>query len=177
LAKVLDDRKQINQYLTDIELKLKDLRIRYEQYFAGVEKRAPIREREALERVIRRLNQRRIMQTDLRYRFQNLSGSFYSYQNMWERIQREMDEGRYHRHKSSSMVDSGAQQQTEMDRVFLDYQAVCRECQRNVPPREQLQSFIEKQKESIRQKYGNVECTFRVVNDQGKPKITVNLKR
>lgn len=76
MAKVLDDRKQINQHLSDIELKLKDLRIRYEQYFAGVEKRAPVREREALERVIRRLNQRRIMQTDLRYRFQNLSGSF-----------------------------------------------------------------------------------------------------
>ncbi|EAT15626.1 hypothetical protein HTZ97_11940 [Desulfuromonas acetoxidans] len=176
MAKVLDDRKQINQHLSDIELKLKDLRIRYEQYFAGVEKRAPVREREALERVIRRLNQRRIMQTDLRYRFQNLSGSFYSYQNMWDRIQREMDEGRYHRHKTSS-IDSSAPQQREIDRVYHDYQAICRECQRNVPPKEQLESFIEKQKESIRQKYGNVECNFRVVNDQGKPKITVNLKR
>nr|WP_320049270.1 hypothetical protein [uncultured Desulfuromonas sp.] len=177
MAKALDDRAQIKQYLEDIELRLKELRIRYEQYFAGVEKRAPVREREALERYLRRLNQRRIIQTELRYRFQNLSGSFYSYQNMWDRIQREMDEGRYHRHKSSSMQDSTVQHEREVDRVFLDYQSVCRECDRPVPPKEQLESFIEKQKENIRQKYGNVECTFRVVNDQGKPKITVNLKR
>lgn len=176
MAKGHDERSQINQNLADIELKIKELRIRYEQYFAGVEKRAPIKEREALERLIRRLNQRKIIQTELRYRFQNLCGSFYSYQGMWDRIQREMDEGRYHRQQKTS-GSSQDTQITEVERVYLDYQSICRECDRPAPPKAQLESFIEKQKENIRQKYGNVECNFRVVNDNGKPKITVNLKR
>lgn len=97
MVKTLDERGKIAQQLGEIELKIKELRIRYEQYFAGVEKRAPLKEREALERHLRRMNQRKIIQTDLRYRYQNLASSFYSYQGMWDRIQREMDEGRYHR--------------------------------------------------------------------------------
>ena len=122
------------------------------------------------------MNQRKIMQTELRYRFQNLSSSFHSYQGMWDRIQREMDEGRYHRQKINH-VDQQDNAKAEVEKIYLDYQNVCRQCQRPVPQRAKLELFINQQRENIRKKYGNVECVFRIINDNGKPKITASLKR
>lgn len=173
-----NDRSNIVQQLTDIEQKIKSLRIRFEQYFSGVEKRAPLRERDALERELREMNKRKIIQTELRYKFHNLSSTFHSYQGMWERLQREMDEGRSPRHASKTTpTDSSRNSMTEIERIYQAYEAVCKQGQAKLPSRDQLNTFIGQQKEKIRQKYGNVECQFKVTNDQGNPKITVSLKR
>lgn len=173
-----DDRSNIIRQIAEIEHKIKTLRIRYEQYFSGVEKRAPLRERDALEREMRELNKRTIMQTELRYKFHNLSSTFHSYQGMWERVQREMDEGRYRRH--SVKKDSPSHEirtLTEAERLYQAYEAACKQGQAKLPTLGQLEVFIEQQKEKIRQKYGNVNCQFKVVSEQGKPKIKVSLKR
>lgn len=173
-----DDRSNIVRQITEIEHKIKTLRIHYEQYFAGVEKRAPLRERDVLERQMRELNKRTIMQTELRYKFQNLSSTFHLYQGMWERVQREMDEGRYRRHvNKTTSIDNVSHTGTEIEKLYQDYQAVCKQSQAKLPSQGQLEVFIEQQKEKIRQKYGNVDCQFKVTNDHGKPKIKVSLKR
>lgn len=173
-----DDRGNILRHIAEIEHQFKALRILYEQYFSGVEKRAPLRERDALEQRIRQLNKRAIIQTELRYRFQNLSSKFHSYQGMWERIQREMDEGRYHRHANKiTPTHNTSHGKTEAERLYQDYEAACKQCQTKLPSRVQLEAFIVQQKEKIQQKYGNVDCQFKVTSDQGKPKITVSLKR
>lgn len=39
----MDDRKKIARLITDLEEEQRQLEIRYEQYFAGVEKREPDR--------------------------------------------------------------------------------------------------------------------------------------
>ncbi|MEA3464894.1 MAG: MXAN_5187 C-terminal domain-containing protein [Thermodesulfobacteriota bacterium] len=177
-----DNHDNIARQISDIDHKIKALRIRYEQYFAGVEKRAPIREREDLERELRQLNKRKIMQTELRYKFQNLSSSFHAYQGMWERIQREMDEGRYSRHvkkaaaKSAQEVEA-TRSMTEVERIYQDYQRVCQHNHTTYPSRDHLEKIINQQKEQIRAKYGNVQCMFKVTTKNGKPKIKVSLKR
>ncbi len=118
------------------------------------------------------------MQTELRYKFQNLSSTFYLYQGMWERVQREMDEGRYRRHvNKTTSIDNVSHTGTEIEKLYQDYQAVCKQSQAKLPSQGQLEVFIEQQKEKIRQKYGNVDCQFKVTNDHGKPKIKVSLKR
>ena len=177
-----DNRDNIARQISDIEYKIKALRIRYEQYFAGVEKRAPIREREALERELHRLNKRRIMQTELRYKFQNLSSRFHTYQGMWERIQREMDEGHYPRHlkkatAQSVRVEESVHSMTEIERIYQDYQRMCQQGHVSVPSRDQLEKVIKKQKEQIHAKYGDVQCKFQVTSENGKPKIKVGLKK
>ena len=172
-----DDRSHIVRQIAEIEQKIKALRIRYEQYFSGVDKRAPLRERDALERELRELNKRTIMQTELRYKFQNLSSTFHSYLGMWERVQREMDEGRYHRHAKSTATNDVDPLSIKVEKLYQDYEAVCQQAKVKVPSREQLATFIVQQQEKIRQKYGNVDCQFKVGSNDGKPKITVSLKR
>jgi len=173
-----DNRASILHNLEEIEARINALRIRYEQYFAGVEKRAPLREQEDLARELRRLNQRKIMQTELRYRFNNLSSRFHVYQGMWERLQREIDEGRYPRHKPKpGQPESTDNGNTEIERIFGDYKTICQQCHAPLPSRSQLESFINKQRENILAKYGNIQCNFQVTCENGKPKIKVSLKQ
>jgi len=173
-----DLRANIAQNIDEIEARINALRIHYEQYFAGVEKRAPIREQEEMACDLRRLSQRKIIQTELRYRFNNLSSRFHVYQGMWERLQREMDEGRFQRHKNKprtpELIDKTA---TEVKRICSDYANICQQCHAAAPSRAQLESFIKQQRDNIQAKYGNVQCQFQVTSENGKPKIKVSLKR
>jgi len=49
----MDERRQIGRILSAIEQQMRATEIRYEQYFGGVEKRAPMQERDELARSIR----------------------------------------------------------------------------------------------------------------------------
>ncbi len=173
-----DNRAKISQSIDEIDARINALRIHYEQYFAGVEKRAPIREQEDMARDLRHLSQRKIIQTELRYRFNNLASRFHVYQGMWERLQREMDEGRFQRHKHktspAAIVDNGA---TEVERIYSEYNKICQQCHTVVPSRAQLEAFIRQQRDALQSKYGNVQCQFQVTSENGKPKIKVSLKR
>lgn len=40
-----------------------------------------------------------------------------------------------------------------------------------------METFLRTKEEAIRQRYGNVQCHFDVVNENGKPKIKAKLKR
>ncbi|MBE0597716.1 MAG: hypothetical protein IH614_10630, partial [Desulfuromonadales bacterium] len=91
----MHERKGIAQELAEIELEMKELTIRYEQYFAGVEKLEPVKDRTLMASRLRQFANRRIVQTDLRFRYQNLATRFHSYAGYWDRILRLMDEGRY----------------------------------------------------------------------------------
>jgi hypothetical protein len=175
----LDSNENIAHRIDNLEQRIKLLRIRFEQYFAGVEKRAPLRERDAIKREILQLNQRKIMQTALRHKFQNLSSNFHIYMGMWERIQREMDEGRYHRHRQKTpAADSQKQEQTEIERIYQGYQEIAAAGNGvTLPSRQQLEAFIQQQRKKIQSKYGNVQCSFSVSCENGKPKLKVNLKR
>ena len=191
----MDERKTLGQELDQIELAMRELEVAYEQYFLGSDKqkREPVKEREALARLLRRFSNRRIMQTDLRFRYQSLSTRFHSYQGYWDRILRLMDEGKYVRqqHKApgsapaaprSTTASSGgaaaAPPPSEADRVYEQLSAAHRNCQldQSLPNRQQVASFLEKQKEKIQEKFGNRPVEFVVVTEDGKPKIKVRPK-
>lgn len=181
-----DERQIISRQLEEVEKMLKELRIQYEQYFAGAEKIAPLKARDDLERQLRLLGRRKIVQTELRYRLQNLSSRFHSYKGMWERIQRQMDEGRYPRHiqKTSSATVQSREKSTsaavtDPSQLYQDYLRLCRES--SVPASidgvNTMETFLRTKEEAIRQHYGDVQCSFEVVRDKGKPKIKAKLRR
>jgi hypothetical protein len=181
-----DERQLISRQLAEVEKMLKELRVQYEQYFAGVEKIAPMKARDDLERQLRLLGRRKIVQTDLRYRLQNLASRFHSYKGMWERNQRQMDEGRYPRHTkkiSSASPQRGAKPafaaSTDPAQLYKDYLRLCMECRvpASIDGINTMETFLRTKEEVIRQRYGNVKCSFDVVNENGKPKIKAKLKR
>jgi len=178
----MNDRDAIERELTHIEQDQRELEILYEQYFAGVEKREPVKPREDLTRRLRRFANRRIMQTDLRFRYQNLATRFHSYTGYWDRILRLMDEGRYVRqtHKAPSTAPKELRPGSgdEVDRLYNQLLAArqANQAEGGIPDRQQLATFLERQREKIREKFGDREVEFRVVTEDGKPKIKVRAK-
>lgn len=187
----MEERKNIGRELGQIEQALKELEIAFEQYFSGVEKRAPVQERDELGRRLLRFANRRIIQTDLRFRYQNLATRFHQYCGYWDRILRLIDEGRYERHRSKLKSPATAPKETppaataaettpgsELERIYRDLLAARDGCRLSgaAPDRAQVAAFLEGQREKIREKFGDREVEFRVTVEEGKPKIKVRAK-
>lgn len=182
----MHDRKTIDHELSALEQGQRELEILYEQYFAGIEKREPVKAREDLAVRLRRFANRRIVQTDLRFRYQNLATRFHSYSSYWDRILRLMDEGRYSRHLHQSpqattnarTQDAAASGRDEIDGLYQQMLEARKMSNEGIaiPNRQQIADFLERQKEKIREKFGDREVEFRVVTEDGKPKIKIRAK-
>jgi len=182
----MNDRMAILRDLGEIEQELKELVILYEQYFAGVEKREPIKQREALARRLRRFVNRRIIQTDARFRYQTLSARYHSYSSHWDRILRLIDEGRYDRH-TAKLKDAPPLAEEPIapvptdpgDKIYQDLLAARQSCGIAGPPPDprQVKLFLENQRDKIREKFGDRAVEFRVEIEDGKPKIKVRAKK
>lgn len=185
----MDERTIFTRELVGIENEVRELHTLYEQYFAGVEKREPVKRRAAVSQRLLRFSQRRLQQTDLRFRYQNLATRFQSYVGYWDRILRLMDEGRYSRqlHKIKAppvtpiiapSVENPAPAAAPVDAtetIFRQLQQARVSCQMDPATlnRQQVEAFLEKQKEAIRQRFGDRPVDFRVVIEDGKPKVKV----
>ena len=185
-----DDRKRIGRELEMIEHDMKTLEIAYEQYFSGIEKREPMKDREALTKRIRQFANRRIMQTDLRFKYQNLATRFHSYNGYWERILKLMNEGKYHRNASQITKPLGTKNQSlkttstssassEADSVYNDLMAARKSCNIGgaAPDKQQVAAMLEKQKAKIKEKFGDRPVAFKVETRDGKPRIVVKAKK
>jgi len=186
-----DDRGRIDQELASIEQAMRNLEITYEQYFCGIEKREPVKDREALGKKMRQFANRRIMQTDLRFKYQNLATRYHSYTGYWDRILRLIEEGRYHRQKGSvpkppaapsaaAAVNGGNNGGgSEVDNLYRDLMAARKACNiaGTAPQRDQVAAMLDKQRAQIREKFGDRPVDFRVETRDGKPRIVVKAKK
>ncbi|MCF6179605.1 MAG: hypothetical protein L3J63_09500 [Geopsychrobacter sp.] len=188
----MDERRKLDQTLSEIQLEMKELEIRYEQYFAGVEKREPQRDRVELAKQIRHFTNRPIFQTDIKFRYQGLASRFYSYSQYWDRILRLMDEGKYHRHLSKKPAPPICAEQTapksqpvqpkavdEIDQLLKDLSAAREQCGQTGPAltRERVDQFLAAQRQKVQQRFGDRPIEFIVDCSKGKPQIKVRLKK
>lgn len=180
-------RGQITELLNQFDNDLKALEIAYEQYFLGTEKRAPEQQRQKITLRMRKVITYYIPQTDLRFRLQSISSRFNSYCGYWDRIQREIDEGRYERHTSRiqrhASTTPSAQDFAEarptadpVDNLYEKLVDAHQSCQLRPPNREQVVSFLAKQGKAIKERFGDTPVDFVVVTEAGKPKIKVRAK-
>lgn len=190
----MDKRNDIDRLLSHLELQLKELEIAYEQYFAGVEKREPLKARETVAKRLRQFANRRIVQTDLRFRCQNLATRFHSYCGYWDRILRLIEEGRYSRQQGVLPRPPAAPQEAapepaappgrgaptaaggDFDAIYSELAAAHAACHLKVPQRRQVETLLEQQREKIRARFGDRPVEFRVELEGGKPRLKVKAK-
>ncbi len=183
----MSSRGQITSLLNQLEKDLKELEIAHEQYFLGTEKRAPEQRRQKFTLHMRKMITHYIPQTDLRYRLQGLSSRFNSYCGYWDRIQRLIDEGRYDRHtarmqrhattKTTNRDDAGPPPETNpVEDLYQELVEAHKNCQLRPPNKDQVTSFLSKQTDAIRQRFGDKPIEFVVVTEAGKPKVKVRAK-
>ncbi len=179
----MDERHQLAKDLDSIQGELKDLEIRYEQYFAGIERREPYNERRNLARRLRHFTNRTIVWTDLKFRYQGLASRFMSYSQHWDRILRLIDEGKYHRHLAKTPAGSHSaprktRPQNEAERLQQQLAQARKDCglSGEAPSIEKVSAFLEAQQEKIRSRYGDRPVEYSIDTSDGKPRIKVRPK-
>ena len=184
----MTSRADVEAALLQIDREFRDVAIAYEQYFMGIDKFEPAKERQILALRLRRLLNCYIPQTDLRFRLHGLASRLQSYGAYWDRILRLIEEGRYQRQQSHMKwaalhrpADSGdspspATAADPLARVYLELVEAYTSCRLAPPQREQVDEFIKRQGEVIRERFGERPIEMMVVVEDGKPKLRVRAK-
>lgn len=185
----MNERRNLGNELDELQQQMKELEISYEKYFSGVDKREPFRERTELARRLRYYSNRRIVWTDLKFRYQGLLSRFMSYCQYWDRLLRLIDEGKYHRHtaklhQSPSISEAAAPKQAtssrqEIERLHRELQTARQTCglSGDGPSLNKIAAFIDAQRGKIQRRYGDKPVDFSVDISSGKPNIKVSLKK
>lgn len=179
----------IAEDLPILESRLAELITRYDQYFIGIEKREPLKLLAEVEQLARRYANTPITNTMYKHRYTNLIARLSSYRQLWNKTVREIEEGRYSRDRFRARMknaetpeDSGTarrkpsteeRQDPEVERVYQELLEARKKC--NLPTasvsREHLNATLAKQRPEITRKLGTENIRFRVVIEDGKPKI------
>jgi hypothetical protein len=183
----------IAEDVTVLDQKLSDLIKKYEQYFIGLEKREPLPLLGEVEKLVRRYAGTPINNTMYKHRFTTLVARFNTYREHWNRILKLMEEGRYSRDRFISDLhlrqksrperqEPGApvaNYDADIDRLVHEFREARRAC--NLPvdmiTRELVAATIEKQKPALAAKLGTENVAFRVVVEDGKPKLKAGLRK
>jgi hypothetical protein len=96
-AKAKREKDELEGEAQAVEEELEELKARYDQYFLGIERRAPHRAREELKKRVLRLKSAFTRNAALRFRIQSLHARYLSYERLWMRSTREKEEGTYRR--------------------------------------------------------------------------------
>ena len=182
----MDERRELAHELDEIQQQIKELEIRYEQYFAGIERREPYNERKDIGRRIRRFTNRHIVWTDLKFRYQGITSRFMSYGQYWDRILRLIEEGKYHRH--TAKLNSGSTTLHSGKTKIIDPKVEAAKLQKELsqarkscglsgegPSADKVASFLAAQRERIRSRYGDKPVKFSIDTSGEKPRIKVSL--
>lgn len=177
----------IAEDLTQLEHQLGELITRYEQYFIGLEKREPLQLLGTVERLARLHSATPINNTMYKHKYQMLVARLSTYREHWNRILRLIDEGRYsrdrfisdlHRNQHSTREnqrqDNGeSSREFDLERIYSEYREARQKC--NLPvenlSREAVAKSIEKSKPALATRLGSDDLVFRVVIENGRPKI------
>jgi hypothetical protein len=175
----------IQEDVSFLEHSIAELVVKYEQYFLGIEKREPLKLCEDVERFIRRYNTATIVNTMHKFRFNSLVGKFNSYRQYWTRTNRLIEEGKYSRDrfKMARHLAEGEQHppadrhpkppENDIEIVYQHYLEARRKCNLSTDnlSRETMFAVIEKQREQLKSKHHCADVEFRVVIENGAPKL------
>lgn len=183
----------IAEDLQQLQSQLGELITKYEQYFIGLEKREPLQLLAEVGQMVRRYANVPINNTMYKHKYTTLVARFNTYREHWQRIVRLMEEGKYSRDRFISDLHqrerdsdsyhgkSGSQtaHEKELDRLYKEFCEARAAC--NMPvdklTRELVAATIEKQKPVLAARLGTTDLAFRVVVEDGKPKIKASLRK
>ncbi len=83
--------------LDELEEAITNLQVLYEKYFLGIDRRPPEQERLRVSRKMREMRTTMVRNTALKFRINTLFAKLISFERMWDRTLREIEEGTYKR--------------------------------------------------------------------------------
>lgn len=173
-----------------LDIKLKQARTEYEQYFLGVRKREPQQLRSEVQKMVSHYSNVSLKNTGLRFKFNNLRARFFSFKRHWELTCRKIEEGRYERdvfkanlHERNREAGGGPRRgadraqenakgaaEPELFDNYLEARMACGQSTNGIT-RDKLTKMLRDQEAAIRKKTGCNGVRFRVAVENGKTKL------
>ena len=168
----------LKETLDQIEAEIANVKRQYDLFFQGIRRSEPSDKRKEVEETIRRMGQRKIVNTNDQFRFNNLQTRFYSFTNLWVRMVRDLEEGRLIRDPSGALVHgrspaSDPVEPAHLDQVIGELMEARRSC--GLPAGEEdlsatREALLARARE-IAGKSGANKVEFRISVEEGKPKV------
>ena len=183
----------LEEELKILEVRLKQLRLDYEQYFLGSRPREPQQARSEIQKAMVRLSSTPIQNTALRFKFNGINQRFQVFKRQWDTTLRQIEDGTYGRHVFKAKLHererglSGEDPKSgkrppaasSMGELFEHYRDAAMACGQDVSSLtpEKLQRVVAKQQDAVRQKLGCENVDFRVEVQNGKVKLKASARR
>ena len=171
--------------LDRIEKDIAAVKRQYDFFFQGVRRSEPSDLRREMDETLRRMGQRRIINTNDQFRFLSLQNRFYSLSNLWIRMIRDLEEGRLSRDASGGLVRvAGSTSPKEavdpehLERVMEELSEARKTC--GLPSGEEEISMIRQtllaRAREISDKANGRKVEFRISVEEGKPKVKASVR-
>ena len=85
------------QHLSELEGDLAELRAAYDQYFQGNERLPPLKRHDAFKKQFLKLKGSSVRQTAVKFRLESIGQKLLTYERLWERTLKEIENGTYKR--------------------------------------------------------------------------------
>ncbi len=179
--------------LDRIEADIEKLKVAYDMYFQGMEKRPPLEERRRLDREVNRLIGFRSPNTAVKFRANTVVQRMVTYRHLWDRIMQQIEDGRFKRDifkanlkhqrppaprgtrdeiiEDAELVEDAPQRQ--WGGVFDAYVKARQSTQEGTGglSYDKMAAVLEKQAAQLRAKYNARDVEFKVVVEGGKTKL------
>lgn len=97
---------EVEDKLSSLEQSLESLKVRYEKYFAGVDRIQPLDEHNRYSKKIRTFNSSQLVSTGQKFRFVNLKARYGQLNTLWTKICQQIETGTYIREKALHRLKS-----------------------------------------------------------------------
>ena len=177
-----------------LEVKLKQLKLDYEAYFAGIRPREPSQTRSEVQKAIIIQQQTPIRNTALRFKFNSINSRFQAWKRQWDSINREIDAGTYKRHRFKADLKDRQRDHAKqsaalraeaagaapnsgggdgLEKLLQSYRKAAQSCGQDAAAmsRQKLETVIRKQEAALRKQLGCERVSFRVVVQDGRVKL------
>ena len=173
-----------------LETKMMQLKLDYDQYFLGSRPREPVVLRSEVQKLIALYSNQAIQNTAMRFKFGSICSRYQAFKRQWNEILRQIEAGTYSRHRfkaelhererHGSDAEAPAKGKTKAkpagvpaDALYQAYVEACRSCGQDVKglTPAKLNGILEKQREQLREKFGDAAFSFRVAIEDGKAKL------
>ena len=172
---VTDDPKEM---LDRLELDLVALKHEYDLFFNGKRRAEPMKERKELETKLLVGSRRAIVGNADQLRFNNITGRYWAFANLWTRTVRDLEEGRMHRDVGGSVRRTSVERREPVDREHVDRAAEAllearRSCGLACDPSDipSIRETLYARALEISASGGGKKVEFVVSVEEGKPKV------
>ena len=90
-------QEKLAEALDTVDEDLTNLQILYEKYFLGIDRKPPDLQRKSVSKRLREMRSTTVKNTGLKFRINTLFAKLISYERMWDRTLREIEDGTYKR--------------------------------------------------------------------------------